>query len=60
MREIYNNHRQQIEESTRQDEDYYERPFLQLPVPEYPPEFQEAHPDEEDEKEPRRVIIIDI
>lgn len=39
----------------RQEEEIDERPFLELPIPEY-----EEAKSKEEEPEPKRVIIIDL
>lgn len=40
----------------RQIEEHEERPYLELPVPEY----IEVEEDKESEQEPKRVIVIDL
>ena len=43
-----------IEEERRRRKREEQRPFIQLPLPEYPPE------DEEDVEEERGIVIIDL
>ena len=40
----------------RQQQEVDERPFLELPIPEY----EEVESKEEEKPEPKRVIIIDL
>ena len=60
MKKFYDKYRNE-EEMREEEQRLWERPFLQLPIPECPPELREAVLDEEsEEKEERRVIIIDL
>ena len=48
------------QEKKRRDSEQQERPVLQIPVPEYPPDYFRTNQGVEDAEPQRGVIVIDI